>query len=512
MAASEMFILEARQVTKLFPGVRALDKVDFQLRPGEIHALVGENGAGKSTLMHILGGVFPPDSGSILIGSRKVTLNSPYEAARAGISVVYQELSLVPSLSIAENIFANRQPSKRGDLIDWQRLYARTAEMLALFHLDLDPRQAVRELSSGKQQMIEILKAISYRPKVLILDEPTSSLSQTEANTLFDVLRSLKREGISIIFITHHLQEIFAVADRVTVFRDGRHVITADIDKTNEDEIVTSMVGRKLADVYGKRTHDIGEEYFRVEGLTRRGVFTDVNLAIRRGEIVGLAGLVGSGRTELARAIFAVEPPDKGAIFLDGQRLFLADPADAIRNGIGYLTEDRKLQGLFLRMSVAANCVAPSLRQFEGRWGLLKEKAIDDFAERCRRDFSIVTPSVKRPVGNLSGGNQQKVLLSMWLGIKPRLLIVDEPTKGVDVGARSELYQMLRSLAASGVGILMISSDLPEVLGMSDRILVMREGCLVGEFDGKDASEEGIIACAAGVTTGNGNGMGNSVA
>ena len=492
-------ILEARQVVKTFPGVRALDGVRLRLVQGEVHALVGENGAGKSTLIHILGGVLPPDSGQIRLHGEAVQFHNAHDAAKKGIGVVFQELSLSPNLSVAENIFANRQPVGRLNLIRRRRLNADAAELLEWFRSDVDPRTPVARLPIGAQQVVEILKAVSQRPRVLILDEPTSSLTGPDTQLLFRAINQLKEAGTSVIYISHHLPEVFEIADRVTVFRDGKYVDTQKIADVSESSLVKKMVGREIDNIYGRRTASVGEEYFRVQAASRGKAFRDVNFALCRGEILGIAGLVGAGRTELGRGIFGVEPFASGRIELQGQSLSIRSPRQAIRRGIGYLTEDRKLQGLFLRMTVRDNCVAASLDRFAGRMDWMSDRAVNRFAEDCRREFNILTPGIRQKVGNLSGGNQQKVLLAMWMGIRPRVLIVDEPTRGVDVGARSEIYASLRRLAAEGVGIIMISSDLLEILGLSDRILVMRTGRVAGEFSAAEATEEKIIACAAGV-------------
>ena len=492
-------ILEARQVVKTFPGVRALDGVRLRLVQGEVHALVGENGAGKSTLIHVLGGVLPPDSGQIRLHGEAVRFRNAHDAAIKGIGVVFQELSLSPNLSVAENIFANRQPVGRLNLIRRQQLNADAAELLEWFDCDVDPRTPVARLPIGTQQVVEILKAVSQRPRVLILDEPTSSLTGPDTQLLFRAIDQLKQAGTSLIYISHHLPEIFEIADRVTVFRDGKYVDTKKTSDVTEASLVNMMVGREIDNIYGQRTASVGEEYFRVHAASRGKAFGDVSFSLRRGEILGIAGLVGAGRTELGRGIFGAEPLESGRIELQGETLAIRCPREAIRRGIGYLTEDRKLQGLFLRMTVRDNCAAASLDRFAGRMDWMADRAVSRFAEDCRREFNIVTPSIRQQVGNLSGGNQQKVLLAAWMGIRPRVLIVDEPTRGVDVGARSEIYAALRRLAAEGVGIIMISSDLLEILGLSDRILVMRGGRPAGEFAAAEATEEKIIACAAGV-------------
>ncbi len=493
------YALETRGIVKTFPGVRALDDVSFSLKKGEVHALVGENGAGKSTLMHILGGVHQPDAGEIFLEGEKTRLTEPHTASLKGISVVFQELSLSDELSIAENIFANRQPLAFSGLINWKALYSETEKMLKLFEWDIDPRTPVSNLPAAKQQVVEILKAISQQPKVLILDEPTSSLTTIETSLLFRNIRALKEKGVSFIYISHHLPEVFEIADRVTVLRDGKVVDTFKTSDVDEETLIQKMVGRELVDMYGSRCAKIGDALFKLENASRKGAFENINLQVRKGEILGLAGLAGAGRTELGRAIFGVEPLDSGNIILDGRILKIRSPQDAISHGIAYMSEDRKYDGLFLEMSIKNNCVAPSLAKFASGLGLMDDQAIADFAEENCARFNIVTPHINQKVANLSGGNQQKVLLAMWLGIHPRLLIADEPTRGVDVGAKSEIYCQMRELTNSGIGIIMISSDLLEILGLSDRVLVMRNGKIAGEFSRENATEENIIACASGV-------------
>jgi ABC-type sugar transport system ATPase subunit len=495
-------ILEVRGVTKTFPGVTALDNVDFTLERGTVHALVGENGAGKSTLMLTLGGVYRPDSGEILLEGQPVAFDSAHDANTAGISVVYQELSLVPNLSVAENIFAHRQPVRALNLIHWDRLHRETRELLQRFGSEqIEPRTLVSNLSMAHRQVVEILKAMSVNPKILILDEPTSSLTDVESSELFENIRRLKDQGISVIYISHHLSEIFQIADKVTVLRDGRHVCDAEVDEITEEFLVSNMVGRRIGNVFGERDADaqIGEVLFETRSLSRGGSFAEVSLRVHKGEIVGIAGLVGSGRTELGRAIFGAEPPDSGEMVLDGTGYFARDTRDAIRSGVGYLTEDRKSHGLYLEFDVKDNLVANHLGDFCTRVGFLKRSRVEEFATRSVADFRIVTPSINQVVNNLSGGNQQKVLVSAWLGIRPRFLIVDEPTRGVDVGARSDIYQILRGIAREGVGILLISSDLPEILGISDRVYVMRDGRIVGELPRERATEESVISLATGV-------------
>ncbi|MBP1934302.1 sugar ABC transporter ATP-binding protein [Ammoniphilus resinae] len=495
-------ILQVKGITKTFPGVKALDQVSFDLKTGEVHALLGENGAGKSTLMQVLGGIYQPDAGELILQGKSVRFKHAYDATTRGISVVFQELSLVPNLSIAENIFANRQPTNRFNLIKKEKMYEEARKLLQLFDEDIHPGTLVKFLSPATQQVIEILKAISYNPKVLILDEPTSSLTTVEVEKLFANIRKLQQQGIAVIYISHHLNEIFEIANRVTVLRDGKYVGTEPIESLTEDKIIQMMVGRELTNMYGDRPSDaeIGEEIFTVQGLTRKGACYDISFSLKRGEILGIAGLVGAGRTELGRTIFGAEPADSGAIYLKGQKISIRSPKQAIQQGIGYLTENRKEQGLFLERTMKDNAIAPNLKRFTSR-GLdfINEKMVDQTTERYREHFRVITPSIKQKVGRLSGGNQQKVLLSMWVGIEPKVLIVDEPTRGVDVGAKSEIYQHLRQLAKQGVGLIVISSDLPEVMGISDRILVMREGKMVAEFQKEQFTQERIIAAASGV-------------
>jgi ABC-type sugar transport system ATPase subunit len=492
-------ILELRGVTKDFPGVRAVNQVSFELRRGEVHALIGENGAGKSTLMNILGGVLRPDAGEILLEGRAVRFANPAEANRSGIAVVFQELSLVPSLSIGENIYFNRQPRTAFGFVDWKLLDQQARDLLRVVNLDIHPRRLVRDLPVSRQQLVEILKALSLGPKILVLDEPTSSLSADHTALLFAKIRLLKASGVSFIYISHHLSEIFQLADRVTILRDGNQIGTYAVNAVDEETLVKRMVGRELTNMYGIRASEIGQILFRFAKPAPSGS-ESVRLELRKGEILGVAGLIGSGRTELAMEIGAITPNAKATIELEGELLSLRHPADAIRHGIAYMTEDRKQLGLYLSMSVRENNAAPSLPQFTNRLGLIRDHAITRSAVESRKRFNIATPSVRKTVVQLSGGNQQKVLLSMWVGVGPKVLIADEPTRGVDVGAKSEIYRHLRQLASSGVGILLISSELQEILGMSDRILVMREGRFVAELSQKQASEENIILAATGVS------------
>ena len=494
------FILEARGITKVFPGVCALNNVNLQVKQGEVHAVVGENGAGKSTLMLILGGIYRPDGGEIYVDGRKVQFDSAHDANQKGIGVVYQELSLAQNLSVAENIFANRQPVRALNMIDQKLLYKQAAEMLALANASsIKPDMLIKDLSVANQQIVEILKAMSFNPKVLILDEPTSSLTSTEVSQLFKNIKRLKEQGVAVIYISHHLQELFEIADTVTILRDGEHILTSPLKELDEDQIITKMVGRKIENIYGRRSADekIGATLFEVKNLTRKGAFDNISFHIKSGEIAGFAGLVGAGRTEVGRAIFGAEPPDSGTIILDGKELQIKNPNQAIAHNIGYMSEDRKAQGLFLNFALANNLIANRLKDFS-TGGFMSQKLIEENADDSVKNFRIVTPGINQIVNNLSGGNQQKVLLGIWFGIKPRILIVDEPTRGVDVGARSEIYDLLRKLAKTGIAVMLISSDLPEILGISDRIYVMKDGIISGELSREEATEDKVLTLALG--------------
>ena len=496
-------ILEAKGITKDFPGVRALDGVNLKVKKGEVHAIVGENGAGKTTLILTLGGVYKPDSGEIFIEGDKVKFESSADANQNGISVVYQELSLVPSLSVAENIFANRQPVGLFGMINKKLLHEQTNELLSLFKTDqIKPETLVRDLSIANQQVVEILKAMSLNPKILILDEPTSSLTETEVERLFENIRILRDRGIAILYISHHLHELFEIADAVTILRDGAYICDAAVKDIDENFLITNMVGRKIENIYGSRDEEkqCNEKLLEVRDLTLKGVFKNINFHINKGEILGFAGLVGAGRTELGRSIFGSEPPTSGYVILDGEQLSIRNPGQAIEKGIGYMTEDRKMLGLYLDFDITSNLMANRIKDFSKK-GFVTNKNTLKNAEDCIEKFRVVTPSAGQLVTKLSGGNQQKVLLAAWLGIEPKVLIVDEPTRGVDVGAKSEIYELLKNLAKTGIAIMMISSDLPEILGISDRILVMKEGELVGELHHSEATEDNILAYAAGVSS-----------
>jgi ABC-type sugar transport system ATPase subunit len=494
--------LQAIGLSKRFGSVQALDGVNLEIQAGEVHALVGENGAGKSTLINLLAGTLQPDGGRLLVGGRETRFRNAREATAAGIAAVFQELSVVGSLSVAENIFANRQPVNRLNFIRGRELMRRTVELLRTFDITIAPDTPVEHLSVAERQVVEVLKCLAANPCVLLLDEPTSSLTQREKEALFTLIRRLREQKHGVVYISHHLPEVLELADRVTVLRDGKQVATRLRSEISEPELVQLMVGRELQNIYGQ-SHAVdrrGPPRLKVAGLSRPGAFADVAFEVWPGEIVGLAGLVGAGRTEVGRALFGAEPAQSGQVSLDGLPVWPRTPGAATKAGVAYVTEDRKSQGLFLRHSLRDNLVAPRLDRFAARLGCLCDDRIDKYAVACRQRSNIVAPDVYQLVGRLSGGNQQKVLIAAWIGIEPRLLIADEPTRGVDVGARLEIYAQLRALAARGTAVLMISSDLQEILGLSDRILVMRAGQIVGRFAREEATEERIIAAALGST------------
>jgi len=494
------FLLEMRDITKRFPGVLALNKTQLQLRPGEVHCLVGENGAGKSTMMKILAGAQPMDAGEIILDGQAIQINSPHHAQELGISMIYQEFNLSPFLSVAENIFLGREPRLgRSPFIDWKRLYREAREILGRIRVELDVKRPVNELSVAQQQMVEIAKALSVNAKIIVMDEPSATLTDHELAALFDLIRTLRRQGIGLIYISHRLEEIAEIGSRVTVMRDGEYVGTHDVCDVDREQIIRMMVGRELKDEFPKQTFTRGEERLRVEALSREGAFHDVSFSLNTGEIVGLTGLVGAGRTEVARVIFGADRKTAGQLYLDGKPVAVRSPQEAIRHGIGLLTEDRKNQGLVLGMTVRENTTLSNLNKLV--WGPFvdrkRERAV---AQQYVKELQIKTPSIEQVAQNLSGGNQQKVVLAKWLFTGSKVLIFDEPTRGIDVGAKVEIYKLMNALVERGVAVLVISSELPEVLGMCDRILVMHEGRLSGELARSEATQERIMHLATGET------------
>ncbi|MCL6599771.1 MAG: sugar ABC transporter ATP-binding protein [Alicyclobacillus macrosporangiidus] len=496
---SGRLLLSAKGITKVFPGTRALSNVSLDIYGGEVHAIMGENGAGKSTLMNILSGAYQPDEGSIVLEGRSVRFSHPRDAQLAGISIVHQELSLCNHLSVAENLFMGRMPRRRFGFIDFSSLYERTRQLLSEFgNHGISPSTPVSSLSVSQQQVVEIAKALSFDCKILILDEPTSSLSEAEVGTLFSLIRRLKERGLGILYISHKFNEIFEICDRVTVLRDGEVVASDTIDRYTSEKIVSLMVGRTLKDYYPPKGRESPEVVFRVRNLSKRPKFTDVSFELRKGEILGVFGLVGAGRTEIARAICGIEPCESGEITIHGVSIKRNSIRDAIEHGLVYLTEDRKQQGLFLKMTVADNIVAPDL-QSVSRWGFVDRRRTTQQAESFSTLLKAKFANVTQKVGELSGGNQQKIMVAKWLAVQPKVMILDEPTRGIDVGAKAEIHAILRQLANQGVGIIVISSELPEIIGISDRVLVIHQGRIAAELRGDQMREEEIMAYASGL-------------
>lgn len=491
------YVLEMEGVSKSFPGVKALNNVQLRVRKGTVHALMGENGAGKSTLMKVLIGMYPMDSGTIVYKGQPVTIDKTETALKMGISMIHQELSPVPYMSVAENIFLGREPCNRMGVIEKKQMLTQTRKLLADLNLDIDPSALMKNLSMANTQMVEIAKAISYDSSVVVMDEPTSAITEREVEHLFEMIRALKSRGVAIIYITHKLDEVFKIADEITVFRDGKHVATVPAVETTRDSLISMMVGRELTNLFPKEQVPIGEVMLSVRNLTRQGKVYDVSFDLRRGEILGLAGLMGAGRTEVIEGIFGIAKIDSGEIFIGGQKVEIKAPSDAIQHGMALLTEDRKLTGIMGALPVRDNMVIASLAGY-GRAGVLNLHLINQICDQEKTRLDIKTPSMEQLIRNLSGGNQQKVLVSRWLLTTPDILILDEPTRGIDVGAKAEIHRLMSLLAREGKAIIMISSELPEILGMSDRVLVMHEGHLTGEFDREDATQENILRAATG--------------
>jgi len=486
-----------RHIRKSFPGLVALDDVDFDLRKSEVHVLLGENGAGKSTLVKILGGAYQKDAGEITLDDRKVEIKNPRHAHQAGIAFIHQEFNLIPHLSVGENILLGREPMKIGAIIDQTAIFREAEKALRGLGVDIDVRQPIYELSVAQQQIVEVAKALSLEARILIMDEPTSALTEHESQSLFVTIRKLKQRGVGIIYISHRLDELFEIGDRVTVLRDGKYVGTRDVSSISKPELIRMMVDRPVGEHFPKQTADRGDEILRVEGVGIRGVLKDISFSVYRGEVLGIAGLMGSGRTTLARTLFGLEKPDTGKIYVNGRLCEIRSPRAAIASGIGFLTEDRKTQGLVLGLSVIANMCLPSIDKIS-KLGIVSQTEERRLSEKFVRDLHIKTPALTQKVIYLSGGNQQKVVLSKWLCRQADIFIFDEPTRGIDVGAKEEIYHLMNRLTANGVAILMISSEMPEVLGMSDRILVMHQGKIGAEFRAREATQEQILRCALG--------------
>ena len=506
MSSSAAPLLEMRAITKTFPGVRALDGVTFDLRAGEIHALVGENGAGKSTLMKIVGGVYPHGSygGEVVVENTERRFASVHDAEHAGVAVVFQELSLIKEMTVGENIFLGREPQTFG-CVRWSELYRRADELLASLCLPISSRALVGRLGIGQQQLVEIAKALSHEARILVLDEPTAALTEREVETLYSILDSLRARGVGMIYISHKLDEVFHLADRITVLRDGRSVGTNHKSETSERAVIAQMVGREVDDIFPTRTHAVGDTVMEARGVTvadadkpGKRLVDRVSFDVRRGEVLGIAGLMGSGRSELLAAIFGAQAGRSGGeVRIDGTLARIDSPRAAIRCGIGFVTEDRKRFGLVLDQAILDNMTLADLPRLSGRFVTNRARE-RRFGEQTARDLRVKASSVETIVGTLSGGNQQKVVLAKWLLTNPKVLLLDEPTRGVDVGAKQEIYREINRLAASGLGVVLVSSELPEVLGLSDRVLVLHEGKVAGEFTRAEATPERVMAAATG--------------
>lgn len=502
-----MPILSTQGLSKSFPGVKVLQDINFELEAGEVHALLGENGAGKSTLVKILTGVYHPDGGKIFLDGEEIRFSNINDARKKGISVIHQELNLIPELDVATNIFLGDLPTRNNgrhelSLVNRKEMYRQAEECLKVVNLDVSPRIKTKNLSVSKSQLVEIAKVVSRESRIVFMDEPTSSLTPAEQARLFEIIRDLKKRGIAIVYISHKLEEIGEICDRVSILRDGIMTRTSKVSEITIDEMVECMVGRDISNRYPKVASEQGDVMLEVRDLNETGVLKDINLTVRSGEILGLSGLVGAGRTELARAIFGADKISRGEIYIEGRRVKIRNPQDAIENGMALLTEDRKTQGLLMNMTVndnisiaSLNCRRKKKDFYAGPY--IKNKAVRENTMRFVDRINIKTPSIRQMVKNLSGGNQQKVILGKWLSTDAKIFIFDEPTRGIDVGAKVEIYTLMEQLTANGAAIIMISSELPEVIAISDRILVMHEGEIVAEVDAKDATEELLVKYAS---------------
>nr|WP_060597458.1 sugar ABC transporter ATP-binding protein [Bacillus pumilus] len=489
--------IEMHNIHKAFGKNTVLSGVSFDLVTGEVHALMGENGAGKSTLMNLLTGLYSLDQGTIQIDGKETAFKNPKEAEQHGIAFIHQELNIWPDMTVLENLFIGKEIYTKFGLLDTKKMKVLAQSQLDRLSVNLSLDQEAGSCSVGQKQMIEIAKALMTDAKVIIMDEPTAALTDREIEKLFQVIESLKKEGVSIVYISHRMEEIFAICDRITIMRDGKTVDTKDIPETNFHEVVKKMVGRELTDRYPERLPSLGDIVLEVKQATRKGQFHDISFSVKAGEIVGVAGLMGAGRTEMMRSLFGLDPLDQGEIWVHGKKAVIKKPSDAVKLGIGFITEDRKDEGLMLDASIRENIGLPNLESFSPK-GLIDKKNEQDFVDLLIKRLTIKTASSEISARNLSGGNQQKVVIAKWIGIQPKVLILDEPTRGVDVGAKREIYQLMNELTDRGVAILMVSSELPEILGMSDRVLVIHEGTISGELNKSDATQERIMTLATG--------------
>ena len=498
VTASTDYLLEIVDVSKSFPGVKALANVQLRLRPGTVLALMGENGAGKSTLMKIIAGIYQPDSGELRLKGKTMHFDAPLQAQQAGIAMIHQELNLMPFMTIAENIWLGREPTNALHLVDHRHMRQQTQALLDRLRINLDPNDSVGTLSIAERQMVEIAKAVSYDSDVLIMDEPTSAITEKEVAHLFSIIADLKAQGKGIIYITHKMAEVFHIADEVAVFRDGQYIGLQRADSMDGHSLVTMMVGRELTQMFPERTAPQDKVLMSVRDLGLKGVFSGVSFDLRAGEVLGIAGLMGAGRTNVAETLFGVTPATSGSIAIDGEPVTMSDPCLAIRHGLALLTEDRKESGIFACLSVGENMEVAVLSNFASG-GFIQSTRLQALCEEMRSQLRVKTPSLDQCIANLSGGNQQKALLARWLMTHPRILILDEPTRGIDVGAKAEIYRLIANLAAQGLAVIMISSELPEVLGLSDRVMVMHEGRVTGVLDSQDATQERVMHLASGL-------------
>jgi len=491
-------ILEMINICKSFPGVKALDNVNFDLYAGEVHVLMGENGAGKSTLMKILGGLYHPDNGEIRINGGGTRIHSPSDALNQGIAMIYQELNSIPDMTIAENIFIGREPSVfKFGILDRKRMNENAEKLFPQLGLKFNPKKKIGSLSVAERQMIEITKALSFNSKIIIMDEPTSAITEKEVDRLFEVIQKLKASGAGIVYISHKMEEIFRIADRITVLRDGKYVDTKPAKDLTTDQLISLMVGREIKDQFPKLDAKIGEVVLSVKNLTKKGQYNDISFELRTGEILGLAGLMGAGRTELVESIFGIRKADGGEVLIDGKKVEIKSPADAIKNGIAIVSEDRKGHGLNLKGTVKENISIVTLKNYS-KIGVLRKKSEIKAVDQSIKQLSIKTPTRDQIVNYLSGGNQQKIVVAKWMLADAKIFILDEPTRGIDVGAKSEIHLLLSTLAQSGKAVIMVSSELPEILGMCDRVIVMHEGKLTGEIYRHEMNQERIMKHATG--------------